>query len=191
MLFHISEEQGIERFEPRPSHFCDAPVVWAVDQDHLRNYLVPRECPRVTYYAGPATTPADVDRFLLSSTAVVAIEHGWWKRLQACRLYCYHFPPETFECQDECAGYYVSHVAVVPERVKIFEDPMGELMKRGVELRALPNLWTLRDAVVASTLRYSIIRMTNALPRHNEHSSETTGLSLTGSDKRKSYGGTC
>ena len=54
-----------------------APVVWAIDADRLRNYLVPRECPRVTYYAGRETTAADVERFLGSSPAVVAVESGW------------------------------------------------------------------------------------------------------------------
>jgi hypothetical protein len=45
MLFHISEESGIERFEPRPSQYAMELVVWAIDADHLRNYLLPRECP--------------------------------------------------------------------------------------------------------------------------------------------------
>jgi len=62
MLFHVSETPGIERFEPRPSSYVPDPVVWAIDADRLRNYLVPRECPRVTFYAGPETTAADVGR---------------------------------------------------------------------------------------------------------------------------------
>src|SRR5262245_7545853 len=76
MLFHISEEAGIERFEPRPSKYTDEPVVWALDADRLRNYLVPRDCPRVTYYASRTTTAANVERFLGSSPAVVAVESG-------------------------------------------------------------------------------------------------------------------
>src|SRR5262245_33710332 len=72
MLFHVSEGPGIERFEPRPSSYTDDPVVWAIDAARLRNYLVPRECPRVTYYAGPETTADDVQRFLGSSPAVIA-----------------------------------------------------------------------------------------------------------------------
>ena len=56
MLFHISEELGIERFEPLTSESVSEPVVWAIDADHLRNYLLPRECPRVTYSAGRETT---------------------------------------------------------------------------------------------------------------------------------------
>jgi Family of unknown function (DUF6886) len=32
-------------------------------------------------------------------------------------------------------------------------------------LRVMPSLWQLHDAVVASTLQFSIIRMRNAQPR--------------------------
>jgi len=165
MLFHVSEESGIKRFEPRPSEYTDTPVVWAIHADRLCNYLLPRDCPRVTYYTGPATTAADVERFLGSSPAVVAVESGWWERLRRCRLYCYHLPPETFECLADCAGYFVSRVPVVPSRVQVFDDLMAELVSLGVELRFVPDLWPLRDAVAASTLQYSIIRIRSARPR--------------------------
>ena len=165
MLFHLSEESGITRFEPRVSEVAGEPVVWAIDAERLRNYLVPRDCPRVTYYAGRETTPSDVERFLGSSPAVVAVESDWLGRLRSCRLYCYHLPPETFECLDECAGYFVSRMAVVPARVEVFDDLLAELLGRGVELRFVPNLWPLRDAVVASSLEFSLIRMRNARPR--------------------------
>jgi hypothetical protein len=165
MLFHISEESGIRRFEPRVSEYTTEPVVWAIDADHLRNYLLPRDCPRVTYYTGRETTPIDIAQFLGSSSAVVAVESAWFERLRSCRLYCYHLPSETFECLDECAGYFVSRVSVVPACVEIFDDPIAELLKRGVELRFVPLLWPLRDAVFASSLQYSFIRMRNALPR--------------------------
>lgn len=165
MLFHLSEEGDIERFVPRASAGGADPVVWAIDADRLRNYLVPRECPRVTYYAGRATTEADVDRFLGSSEAVIAIEREWFERLLACRLYCYHLPRQTFECIDECAGYFVSRVPVLPTYVEVFDDPLSEILRRGVEVRILQSLWPLRDAVVASSLQFSVIRMRNALPR--------------------------
>jgi hypothetical protein len=147
MLFHVSEASGIARFEPRASGYTSRPVVWAIDASRLCNYLVPRDCPRVTYYAGGETTPADVERFLGSSPAVVAVESRWLERLRSCRLYSYHLPPETFECL-----------------VEIFDDPIAELLRRGVELRLVPCLWPLRDAVVASTLRFSFIRMRPAVP---------------------------
>ena len=165
MLFHVSEESNIERFEPRASGYADGPVVWAIDGGRLRNYLVPRECPRVTFYAGPETTGGDVARFLGSSPAVVAVESGWLERIRSCRLYCYHLPPGTFECLDECAGYFVSRAPVAPARVEVFDDVLAELLRRGVELRFVPSLWDLHDAVAASSLRFSIIRMRNARPR--------------------------
>ena len=165
MLFHVSEEAGIERFEPRWSESVDREVVWAIDAGRLRNYLLPRECPRVTYYAGPQTVSADVERFLGKSQAVVAIESGWYERVRACRLFCYHLPPDTFECIDECAGYFVSNLPVVPARVEVLDDLILQLLKRGVELRFVENLWPVHDAVVASTLQFSIIRMRNAQAR--------------------------
>lgn len=164
-LFHVSEEPGIERFEPRAIAEGDEPLVWAIDDDRLRNYLVPRDCPRVTFYAGGQTTSADVERFLGSSNAVVAIEQAWLERLESCRLYCYKLPTETFDCADDCAGYFVSRLPVIPSGLRIVSDPIAELARRGVELRIMPNLWPLRDAVVASSLRFSIIRMRNAQQR--------------------------
>jgi len=166
LLFHVSEEPGIERFEPRASETANGePVVWAIDEDRLRNYLAPRDCPRVTYYAGRDTCAADADAFLGSSTAVVAIEWNWFDRLRSCRLYCYHLPAETFDLFDDCAGYFISRVPVVPARVEVFDDVPAELQRRDVALRFVPNLWPLRDAVVASSLQYSMIRMRNARPR--------------------------
>jgi hypothetical protein len=145
--------------------------VWAIDADRLRNYLLPRDCPRVTYYAGRETRAADVERFLGSSPAVIAVESAWLERLRACRLYCYHLPPETFSCIDECAGYFVSREPVVPTGVQVVEDLLAALLGRGVELRFVPDLWSLRDAVVSSTLQFSLIRMRNALPRPSPNQS--------------------
>ena len=141
--------------------------MWAIDADRLRNYLLPRDCPRVTYYAGRETSAADAERFLGSSPAVIAVEIAWLERLRMCRLYCYHLPPETFDCVDECAGYFVSRRPVVPSRVQIVDDLFAALIGSGVELRFVSNLWSLRDAVVSSTLRFSLIRMRNALPRQS------------------------
>jgi hypothetical protein len=165
MLFHVSEAVDLTRFDPRPSEYASNPVVWAIDGERLRNYLLPRDCPRVTFYAGSQTTAADKDRLLGVASSVVAIEEGWLERVRRCRLYCYHLPPATFECIDECAGYFVSHVPVLPERVDMFDDVISELQRRNVEIRILPTLWPLRDAVVASSLQFSTIRMRNALPR--------------------------
>jgi hypothetical protein len=88
----------------------------------LHNYLLPRDCPRVTYYANAATTPADRRAFV-----------------------CPHM--------------------VTPIAHREVPDPLCALADRHVELRVLSSLWPLRDAVVDSSLAFSIIRMRNAQPR--------------------------
>jgi hypothetical protein len=54
---------------------------------------------------------------------------------------------------------------VAPARVEILTDPHSELQRRNVRLRAVSNLWPLRDAFVASSLQFSVSRIRNALPR--------------------------
>jgi hypothetical protein len=170
-LFHVSDQPGIARFDPRPAPSPDAglagEMVWAIDDAHLHNYLLPRDCPRVTFYAAPASAPADIERLLTGTSArhVVAIEARWLPEVLRHRLYCYELPPETFAVADDGAGYYISRQPVVPRAVTVIDDLLGELLRRDVELRVMPSLWRLRDAVVASTLQFSIIRMRNALPR--------------------------
>jgi len=165
LLFHVSEQKGLERFEPRPIDGSSEPCVWAVDDDRLRNYLVPRDCPRVTYYADANTSRADADHFLGRTRAVMAFEHGWLDRVRFVHLFCYEFPTAGFELVDALAGYYVSRTAVQPLSVRVIDDCLGELARRGVDVRILPNLWPLHDAVTRSTLAYSMIRMRNAAPR--------------------------
>ena len=167
MLYHVSEEAGIHQFAPRPSEYTPEPVVWAIEAARLHNYLLPRDCPRVTFYAGPQTSAIDRERYQGPSSAVVAIEAAWLDRVAGCRLYCYRLPPSTFACLDECAGYYVSRESVVPESMQVCQNVISELRRRGVELRVLPSLWPLRDDIVASTLQFSMIRMRNALPRNH------------------------
>jgi hypothetical protein len=165
IVFHVSEVPDIQVFEPRPvDGSSDASLVWAIDDKRLHNYLVPRECPRVTFYAGPHTEAVDRERVLGSSHAVVAIEAGWFERMRSCRLFCYRLPADTFECADETAGYFVSRAVVKPVGVDIVEDAVSALLQRNVELRILPlpDLSSLRDAVIDSTLEFSIIRWRNA-----------------------------
>jgi len=80
-------------------------------------------------------------------------------------LHCCGLPPETFACLDECAGSFASRRPVTPLHVQVMGDLPAALLERGVELRLVPDLWPLRDAVVAFTLPNSLIRMQNALRR--------------------------
>lgn len=44
------------------------------------------------------------------------------------------------------------------------DDPIGYHRAAGIALRGAPNLWPLWDAVVATTLEFSGMRLRNALP---------------------------
>jgi hypothetical protein len=74
-------------------------------------------------------------------------------------------PPEPFRLADAAAGYWISTVAVTPLSVRAEPDLIAAVEAQGAELRLLQDFWPLCDAVVASTLEYSIIRARNARPR--------------------------
>lgn len=140
-------------------------MVFAISDRLLHNYLLPRDCPRVTYYANANTSRQDHLRFLGGSAAthVVAIEAAWFHRIDTTVLYAYELPPETFTILDETAGYYISDQPIVPATIRRIDHIFDELLSRDhLELRILPELWTLGNAVTASSLSYSLIRMRNA-----------------------------
>lgn len=170
-LFHISEEGNIQKFipKPSPSHYdqISGDVVFAITGELLHNYLLPRDCPRVTFYAGANTSPADKERFsgLSDAKYVIAVEQKWLPAIQHSKLYCYEFPADTFSLLDACAGYYVSYQQVNPIAVKLIDNALDELFKRNIELRLLPNLHHLANEVAKSSLNFSIIRLRNAAPK--------------------------
>jgi len=166
-LFHVSEEPDIVRFFPRIPVRDDVDrskgLVWAIDEKRLPNFLTPRDCPRVTYHASDTTTEEDITRFFSSSCRhCVAIEHGWFERMQKTTLYVYEFDPQNFYQEDQMAGYYVSEQTETPIGKTQLGDIFAELFKRGIEIRLVDNLWILADAVIESTLNYSLCRMRNA-----------------------------
>ena len=167
-LFHVSEEPGLKLFHPRPVPSREAGVsgdaVWAIDEMHLPNYLLPRDCPRVVFRASDSTTAHDKNKFFFdsSTTHTVAVESAWFERIGKCTLYLYEFPAGSFELVDANAGYYISRCAVTAVTSSEINDPVRELLKQNIEVRFLPELWTLRNQVMESTLEYSIIRFKHA-----------------------------
>ena len=168
-LVHVSEDPGIARFDPRPPPSPDAGVtgeaVWAVAESHLPNYLLPRDCPRICFRRGPATTDADAARILGDAARVIAFEAAWLERVRTCALTLYEMPGATFAEALPEAGYWISREAVVPTGVSTVRDGLAALAAAGAEVRVLQDFWGLRDAVVASSLQFSIIRTRNARPR--------------------------
>src|SRR5215212_3890399 len=130
-LFHFSDDPGITRFVPRPSPSPSSgvtdQVVWAVGERLRHNYLLPRNCPRVTFYPTPGSTPADLARLMAGTSAghVVAIETGWMPALRQGRLYQYELPSATFVAVDEGAGYYISREPIIPLGIVTIDDLLG------------------------------------------------------------------
>lgn len=168
-LWHVSESAGITRFTPRPRPPSAVPgpdCVWAVDDAHLPNYLLPRDCPRVCLRAGPGAAPGDRDRFFGATTAsaLVFVEPGWVARCEATPLWLHQLPPAPFILEDANAGYWIATATVVPVDVQPLRHPLREMAVRGAELRICDDLHALAAAAMDTTLSVSAIRLRNAAP---------------------------
>ena len=167
-LFHVSEDPNISIFIPRTPERADldpsVPLVWAIDEDRLPNFLTPRDCPRVAYHVTPETTLADRQRFFTSPTHehAVIIEDGWFEVMRGTTLWLYEFAPAAFELQDAVAGYYVAKSAQTPIGKYCIDDLFGELFRRDVEVCIVNNLRAVAEDVQQSTLGWSLCRMRNA-----------------------------
>lgn len=166
-LYHFSEDSSIERFVPRPVMVgpSDEPLVWAVDGAQCHQFYFPRDCPRVVISKSTSTSPKDAEIFFGHTTAevVAAIESRWLRRMRNTTIYRYTLPVEGFTLRDEYAGYWVSDHECLPLEVEPIRDLMAALVDAGVELRIMPSLVSLRDAVIESTLNFDIIRWRNAV----------------------------
>lgn len=165
VLYHVSEDENIKAFRPRSSPIAPqaGPIVWAIDAAKLPNYLLPRDCPRVTFGVAETTSRHDCDRFGVHEGRVVVIEAGWLSRVCACTLFLYELRPQSFRLFDECAGYWVSSEGMEPIRLTTLTDLPTAITERGAELRVVRRLWPLHDTVTQSTLAFSMIRMRKAL----------------------------
>lgn len=168
-LFHVSERGDIADFVPKIPPSKDVgishPVVWAVDGEHLMNYLVPRDCPRVCFRPGEHTIEEDCRRFRgADALPVVVIEEAWLERAGTTVLWIYEFSSQHFACVDRNAGYFASCEPVAPLACRRVEAPLAELVAVGAEWRTVRDLRALATEVTRSSLAFSCIRMRNAAP---------------------------
>ncbi len=161
VLLHFSEDPGIERFVPHvPATNPDQPPsVWAIDGDHAPLYWFPRDCPRIAFWRADGAPPVDLGP--TAAARVHAIGADWLARVRSCALFAYRFDPTAFEPWPGADGHWVAATEQQPLSV----EPVGDLLERhakaGIELRVVPDLRPLRDAVVASGLRFSMCRLRN------------------------------
>jgi hypothetical protein len=169
-VLHFSHDPTITRFVPHVAPTTREPdaYVWAVGYDRAPDYWFPRDCPRGMAWTTPSTTAEDRDRIIGTGCGVRvhAIEYRWLDALRATRLYAYRLPAAPFA---PIGTEQHALVATVPVTPLAPPEPLGDLLalheEAGIQLRVLPNLWPFWDAVVASTLGFSGIRLRNALPR--------------------------
>jgi hypothetical protein len=169
----------ITEFVPHVAATARVPgaYVWAVDAQRAPAYWFPRECPRVLTWPTASSTAGDVARIIGPSGAprLHAVEYVWLERMRSVRLYAYRLPAAPFHPVEEPEPARrngepepSAHVAEVPVRPLGPPERVGDLFalheEAGIELRVLPRLWPLWDAIVASTLGFSGIRLRNALP---------------------------
>lgn len=170
-LLHFSENPSIDVFKPHHARGREAEpaYVWAIDTEHAPLYWFPRECPRVTFWADERTTPEDREKFLGLGSAerVHVTENAWLVRMRAAKLYVYHFDPAPFSLYPEPGGFWVARSVVVPFGCEAVGDLLQRHAEAGIELRFTPSLWPLRDAVAASSLQFSMVRLRNAHPRRD------------------------
>jgi hypothetical protein len=173
-LFHFSEDPDIPHFQPRPvrqpaarrpgQEWLNGPLVWAIDQEHQRLYLFPRDCPRIVLWPHPDSSAADRQRWMPGlrpgMRAMAYVEHAWSARLGAAHIHRYTLPADGFECLDD-AGMHVSRSAVEPLRRERLDDLPAALEQGGTQLCFVDSLLPLRGAW-ASTLHASGIRLRNA-----------------------------
>lgn len=169
VLLHFSEDPSIRVFEPHvaPTAQVDGARVWAIDAEHAPSYWFPRACPRACCWRAAGANEAAEEPLLGlgGASRMHAIESGWLERLRACRLFVYRFDPAPFVREPDSGGAWCAREIVRPLGL----EPVGDLLechvRAGIELRIVPNLWPLIDAIAASGLAFSIIRKANAQPR--------------------------
>jgi hypothetical protein len=166
-LWHYSEDPSLKEFRPRvPATNPDAePLVWAVDTRHAPMFWFPRDCPRGCIWPVSTTSPDDRERFFGQSAAhrVHVVESAWLDRMQACRIYAYQLPAETFRPHD-VGGYWVSEEPVQASDQVVLRDLVGRHARARIELRVTPSIWPFWQRVTASTVEFSGMRLRNAAP---------------------------
>jgi hypothetical protein len=168
-VLHFSEDPTIELFEPHVAATAaeTTAYVWAVDARNAPSYWFPRQCPRAMVWARSSTTAADRDRILgPGGPRVHAIEYGWLKTMQTTKVYAYRFAADTFVPIASPGADPHAMVSTEPVTPLAAPEPIGDLLDcheaAGIQLRLLPSLWPFWEAVIASSVGFSGIRLRNA-----------------------------
>ncbi|MEK3885773.1 DUF6886 family protein [Paenibacillus sp. PL2-23] len=156
-LYHFSEEDDISIFKPRvkDNRRNMPPVVWAIDEEHQFTFFLPRSCPRIVYTKHDDIDEQDYKKFFGTTNAeiVITLEANWYNSIMNTTLYRYELPSDTFSIFDERAGYYISYEEVKPSRLTLIKNGIERLIAMNIEVRFTPELNTLRNELLKSTIK--------------------------------------
>ncbi len=166
-LFHISQNPDIQFFQPRiySQHSnLEKAVVFGVSIEYLYNYLLPRDCPRISFYALDSSNQADIEKYLMeeNSKKVLVIEKKWLPIISNTVLHCYALPIEPFTLWNKEAGYYISQETITPITCISITSILEVLLSYPIELRLVDSLQPLANLLPTTSLHYSMIRLRNA-----------------------------
>jgi hypothetical protein len=171
-LFHFSEDDSIQAFEPRPvevpsdrsagQEWLNGPLVWAVEEAFQATYQFPRDCPRILIWPTPETSATDLKEWWGHRTCsmIAHVEWQWLERIEKQTLFRYEFAPDQFE-RTEDSWMWVSNAVARPTQVDRIDDLLDALRRANVELRIMSEFSPLREAW-STTMHVSGIRLRNA-----------------------------
>ena len=105
------------------------------------------------------------DAFCTTAARVHAIELSWLPIVQTTVLFRYRFDSSAFRPWAEASGQWITDAEVEPIEVERFDDLVGHHVQAAIELRAVPNLWPLRDLAVEGPWDFSVVRFQQARAR--------------------------
>jgi hypothetical protein len=165
VVYHFSEDPTLKRFAPQvhPSSPSHPPAVWAIDAEHAPLHWFPRDCPRISVGAHtPEQQELLTATFASEASRIVATEIRWLPGIRDTVLYRYTFDAAEFVPWSLADGQYASDHVVAPLAVDTLDDLLGLHVAADVELRFTPRLGALTDAMLASGLPFSFVRIRNA-----------------------------
>ncbi|HSJ91899.1 MAG TPA: hypothetical protein VK917_07505 [Ilumatobacter sp.] len=164
-VYHFSEDSTLRRFAPHvpPSNPSHPPAVWAIDAEHAPLYWFPRMVPRISVWAYDDEQQRILtERFATESHRICAAEQTWLDEIRSARVYRYTFDASEFEPWEQADGQYVAFDVVYPQEIEVVDDLLRAHCEAGVELRLAPRLGALMDAILASGLPFSFVRIRDA-----------------------------
>jgi hypothetical protein len=94
------------------------------------------------------------------------------ERIRSARLYRYEFEATLFSPWAKANGQWIAEVPLEPLAVTALGDLIDAHIVAGIELRFVPELWTIRDKVVQGPWDFSAVRMANARRRRDQPHAE-------------------